>query len=87
MASKLTTLHMDFTSSDPVERDKLRLTLKHTDDRGISYDEALMLKASDFPALKSIEDDILASLTQKIGKPVETLAVAAVALDVAVDPV
>ncbi len=84
MASKLTTLHLDFTSSDPIERAKLRVTLRHTDERGISYDEPLMLDATQFPALKGIEGDILASLSQKIGKPVEVLAVAEA---VAVDPI
>ncbi len=87
MPSQLTTLHLDFTSSDPIERAKLRVTLRHTDERGISYDEPLMLDANDFPALRDIETAVLAVLTQKVGKPVEVLAVAeAIVTESAFDP-
>ena len=76
MATKLSTLHLDYTSSDPAERAKVRVVVRHTDDRGIQYDEALMLDAANIPALRDVEPQILAQLGLKIGKPVEVLPVA-----------
>lgn len=47
MPSLLKTIHLDLTSDDPIERAKIRVTVQHTDPRGIQYDESLIVADGD----------------------------------------